>query len=96
MNILITDKEWGGCHLDIDCRKIDILPRITLSDFTGCLILNIGFLMLTFNLCIYSSDMKEFNRKIRSGELERELQDMREQMEKLWKSNPDESAEQKE
>lgn len=96
MNIMLTDKEWGGCHLEIDFRKIDILPRITLSDFTGCLILNIGFLMLTFNLCIYSSDMREFSRKIRSGELEKELQDMREQMEKLWKSNPDESAEQKE
>lgn len=70
MNILITNKDWGGCHLEIDFRKIDLLPRITLSEFTGCLVLNIGFLMLTFNLCIFSSDLKEFNRKLRLGELD--------------------------
>lgn len=95
MNILIADKEWGGCHLDIDFRKIDILPRITLSEFTGCMVLNIGFLMLTFNLCIFSSDMREFNRKLKSGELEKEVQDMQKKMEDLLKRNPEESAEQK-
>lgn len=26
--------------------------------------------MLTFNLCVFSSDLKEFNRKLRSGELD--------------------------
>jgi hypothetical protein len=96
MNIMLTDKEWGGCHLDIDFRKMDILPRITLSDFTGCLVLNIGFLMLTFNLCVYSSDMKEFNRKLKSGELEKELQEQREKMRELLESAIEESEQKEE
>jgi hypothetical protein len=96
MNILITDQDWGGCGLDIDFKKIDILPRITLSDMVGSLVLNIGFLMLTFNLYIYSSDLREFNRKLKSGELEKELQDMLKKMETLLKENPEESAKPKE
>lgn len=96
MNIMLADKEWGGCHIDIDFRKMDILPRITLSDFTGCLVLNIGFLMLTFNLCVYSSDMKEFNRKLKSGELEKELQEQREKMRELLKSAIKESEQKEE
>lgn len=94
MNILIADKEWGGCHLDIDFKKIDLLPRITLSDLTGCLILNVGFLMLTFNLCIYSSDMREFNRKLKSGEIEKEMKEMQEKLESLLKKNLEESTKQ--
>ena len=93
---MLADKEWGGCHIDIDFRKMDILPRITLSDFTGCLVLNIGFLMLTFNLCVYSSDMKEFNRKLKSGELEKELQEQREKMRELLKSAIKESEQKEE
>ena len=96
MNIMLADKEWGGCHIDIDFRKMDILPRITLSDFTGCLVLNIGFLMLTFNLCVYSSDMKKFNRKLKSGELEKELQEQREKMRELLKSAIEESEQKEE
>lgn len=94
MNILIADKEWGGCHLDIDFKKIDLLPRITLSDLTGCLILNVGFLMLTFNLCIYSSDMRELNRKLQSGEIEKEMKEMQEKLESLLKKNLEESTKQ--
>lgn len=94
MNILIADKEWGGCHLDIDFKKIDLLPRITLSDLTGCLILNVGFLMLTFNLCIYNSDMREFNRKLKSGEIEKEMNEMQEKMKSLLKKNLEESTKQ--
>lgn len=59
-------RDWGGCDLTIDLKKIDVLPRITLSQMTGIsLMLNIGFLMFTFNLCLYDSEMQAFNRKVR-------------------------------
>ena len=96
MNIMLTDKEWGGCHLALDFGKIDLLPRITISDFTGCLIFDIGFLMLNFTLCIYSSDVKEFNRKLKSGELEKELQEQREKMRELLESAIKESEQKEE
>lgn len=90
-------RDWGGCDLTIDLKKIDVLPRITLSQMTGIsLMLNIGFLMLTFNLCIFSSEIKEFNRKLLSGELEKEMQEMHEKMGDLLKKEIEESAEQKE
>jgi hypothetical protein len=96
MNIMLLDKVWGGCHLEICFTKIDLLPRITLSELTGCMLLNIGFLMLTFNLCIFSSEIKEFNRKLQSGELEKEMQEMCEKMGDLLKKEIEESTEQKE
>jgi hypothetical protein len=66
-------RDWGGCDLTIDLKKIDLLPRFTLTQITGSLIINIGFLMLTFNLAIYDSEMREFNRKCRTGETQKEL-----------------------
>lgn len=87
-------RDWGGCDLTIDFKKIDVLPRITLSQITGCnLILNIGFLMITFNLCLYDSEMREFNRKLKSGEWQEEVEQMcknlREDIEKLRKQDRD-------
>jgi hypothetical protein len=62
----LLSRDWGGCDLTIDLKKIDVLPRITLSQMTGIsLMLNIGFLMITFNLCLYDSEMREFNRKVK-------------------------------
>ena len=60
------ERDWGGCDLTIALKKIDVLPRITLSQMTGInLMLNIGFLMITFNLCLYDNEFKEFNRKVK-------------------------------
>ena len=86
-------RDWGGFDLTIDLKKIDFLPRITLSQMTGCIFLNIGFLMLTFNLCIYDSATREFVRKMKSGELKQEVEEMmgnlREEVEKLKNDNKD-------
>ena len=84
-------KDWGGCDLSIDFKKIDLLPRITVSEMTGCFFLNLGFLMLTFNLCIYDSATREFIGKMKSGELNKEIEDamneLREKAEELRKHN---------
>lgn len=73
MTIVIAHKHWGGCDICIDFKKIDFLPRFTLSEMTGCLVLNIGFLMLSFNLVIFGEEMRQFNKKLESGELAREM-----------------------
>lgn len=82
ININILSKNWGGCDLAVDFRKIDLLPRFTISEITGCFVLNIGFMMLTFSLCVLSNEVREFQKKLESGESEKE---MREQAEKLAK-----------
>lgn len=86
-------RDWGGCDLSLDFKKIDLLPRITVSDMTGCFVLNLGFLMLTFNLCIYDSATREFVSKIHSGELKKEIEDamneLREKAEELRKREGD-------
>ena len=42
-DIVILEKDWGCLSLSVNSRKIDFLPRITLSDMTGAFILNVGF-----------------------------------------------------
>lgn len=84
-------RDWGGCDLTIDLKKIDLLPRFTLTQITGSLIINIGFLMLTFNLAIYDSEMREFNRKCRTGEIQEELDEkIKEMVTKLKDISEDE------
>jgi hypothetical protein len=86
-------RDWGGCDLSLDFKKIDLLPRITVSEMTGCFFLNLGFLMLTFNLCIYDSATREFVSKMKSGELVKEIGDamneLREKAEELRKREGD-------
>lgn len=84
-------RDWGGCDLTIDLKKIDLLPRFTLTQITGSLIINIGFLMLTFNLAIYDGEMREFNRKCRTGEIQKELDEkIKEMVTKLKDISEDE------
>ena len=83
IDIRILSKDWGGCDLAIDFRKIDLLPRITISEMSGCFALNMGFLMFTFNLCVLSSDVREFQRKLISGELDKEIKERAEQLAKI-------------
>ena len=62
VTIKIADKEWGASNLLIDFKKIDILPHFCISQMTGLYLLSIGFLMLTFNLIIFDSNMRRMNK----------------------------------
>lgn len=85
----LLSRDWGGCDLTIDLKKIDLLPRITLSQMTGIsLMLNIGFLMITFNLCLYDSEMREFNRKVKE-ERHKMWKEMLDKLEKAEKEDED-------
>lgn len=64
-DIIILEKDWGCLGLSINSRKIDFLPRITLSDMTGAFILNVGFLAFTLNLVILDRNMRPANRRAR-------------------------------
>jgi hypothetical protein len=64
-DIIILEKDWGCLDLSINSRKIDFLPRITLSDMTGAFILNVGFLAFTLNLVILDRNMRPANRRAR-------------------------------
>lgn len=68
IDIKIAQKGWGGCSICLDFKKIDILPRVTISDLIGCLYINIGFLMLTFTLCIYDYNMRKFVKELENRE----------------------------
>ena len=64
-DIVILEKDWGCLSLSVNSRKIDFLPRITLSDMTGAFILNVGFLAFTLNLVILDRNMRPANRRAR-------------------------------
>ena len=81
-------RDWGGFDLTIDLKKIDFLPRITLSQMTGCVFLNIGFLMLTFNLSLYDSKMQEFVKQEKE-EWEKEKEKFKKDFENWRKSQRD-------
>lgn len=63
--ILLVDEDWGCITLSINFNKIDVLPRITLSDMTGATILNVGLFMFTLNLCVLDRVQREMNRRYR-------------------------------
>lgn len=75
MNIKICDADWGGIDLCIDFNKIEILPRFNISSMHDTCFVNIGFLMLTFGLYIYGAEMRDFTRRMRSGELDKQFQE---------------------
>ena len=81
-------RDWGGFDLTIDLKKIDFLPRITLSQMTGRIFLNIGFLMLTFNLCLYDSKMQEFVKQEKE-EWEKEKEKFKKDFENWRKTQRD-------
>lgn len=64
-NIMLIEEDWGCLDLNISFRKVDILPRITVSDMTGAWILNIGFLAFTLNLVILDEVGRMMNREVR-------------------------------
>lgn len=66
MDFNIANKDWGSVDITITLHKIDLLPRFTLSEMTGIsLMLNIGFLMFTFNLAIYDKHMRRFVKEVK-------------------------------
>lgn len=79
----IAKGEWGGLHFSITFKKIDLLPKFTIAEMDGCLILDFGFLMFNLNLCVLSEEFREFQRKLESGELEKELNEKTEMLAKM-------------
>ena len=63
IDIILLNRHWGSIDLHISFNRIDLLPRITLSDITGVFVMNVGFLMLNLNLVIYDREFREFNRR---------------------------------
>lgn len=63
--ITIFEEDWGNLVFETSFSKIDFLPRITACAIEHAFIFNIGFLMLSFNITIWDSLMREFNRKNR-------------------------------
>lgn len=64
-DFLLIDEDWGALTLSVCFSKIDVFPRLTVSDMTGALIVSVGLFMLTINLCVLNSVQREMNRKYR-------------------------------
>lgn len=64
-DIMLIDEDWGCLDLSITPAKIDVLPRITMSDMTGAFLVNVGFFIFTLNLVVLDKDMRELNRECR-------------------------------
>lgn len=62
---MITEQDWGCIDLNINFNKIDLLPRITISDMKGAFVFNVGFFMLTLNLVVLNKPNRAHNREVR-------------------------------
>lgn len=62
-DLKLFEECWGNLIFSFCFGKIDILPRVTLSQLTGAFIINIGILFFTLNLTIWDESMREFNRR---------------------------------
>ena len=64
-DIMLIEEDWGCLSLNISARKIDILPRVTISDMTGAWLLNVGFLAFTLSLVVLEEQARQLNREVR-------------------------------
>lgn len=64
-DIMITEQDWGCIDLNINFDKIDLLPRITISDMKGAFVLNVGFFIFTLNVVVLDKPNRELNKEIR-------------------------------
>ena len=62
---MLIEEDWGCFSLNISSRKIDILPRVTISDMTGAWLLNVGFLAFTLSLVVLEEQARQQNREVR-------------------------------
>lgn len=93
MFLMLKTGDWGGVSLDVTFRKIDLLPRFTISEMTGVpLHMDIGFLMLTFNLTLYSKEMRRFVKKAREDGFEKIAKDLEAKCEELKRELKKEDA----
>lgn len=83
MDIILKTGDWGGCSLLISFRKIDLLPRITISEMTGIpFMMDIGFLMFTFNLTVFGKQLRNINKRVREEGLQKVAEETIEQLNK--------------
>ena len=58
-NICISSGCWGNLYLEADFRKVDLLPRVTLSRVSRhAFIFLVGFLVFDIQLTIWSKAMR--------------------------------------
>lgn len=62
---MLIEEDWGCLDLNISFRKVDILPRLTVSDMTGAWVVNVGFLAFTLSLVILGDVARQLNREVR-------------------------------
>lgn len=56
----ICSGSWGNLFIDIDFRKLDLLPRFTMSQVSRhALIVVVGFLSFNVQLTLWSREMRD-------------------------------------
>ena len=61
----VFEADWGYLLFETSWDKIDLLPRITVSQIDHAVITNVGFMMLSFNLVVFDGLMREFHKRSR-------------------------------
>lgn len=62
---MLIEEDWGCLDLNISSHKIDILPRLTVSDMSGAWVVNLGLFAFTLNLVILDRNNRALNSEIR-------------------------------
>lgn len=64
-DIMLYEADWGCIDIGITPQKLDLLPRLTISDMTGAFLINVGFLIFTLNIVVLDGPAREMNREAR-------------------------------
>lgn len=64
-DIMLIEEDWGCLDLNISSHRIDILPRLTVSDMSGAWVVNLGLFAFTLNLVILDRNNRALNSEIR-------------------------------
>ena len=64
-DIMLIEEDWGCLDLNISSHRIDILPRLTVSDMSGAWVVNLGLFAFTLNLVILDRNDRALNSEIR-------------------------------
>ena len=62
---MLIEEDWGCLDLNISSHRIDILPRLTVSDMSGAWVVNLGLFAFTLNLVILDRNNRALNSEIR-------------------------------
>lgn len=64
----LLEKDWGFIACNASAFRVELLPRLTVTNVPHATEINLGFLCFQVWLTLFSREMREFNRRTHDTE----------------------------